>query len=576
MSLTHADHRPRTFIIGLDGATFDLIRPWAAAGKLPTFQKLLHEGVQADLTSVIPPVTPPAWTSFMTGMNPAKHGVFNFIDYLPHDHSIRYTNAAHRQVQTVWKYLSDLGCRVGIVNVPMTYPPERVEGYCISGLDTPDKEADFVHPAWLKAELEQAVGEIYLDPRHLGYMTTDDKRDRVLETLAAIARRRTDMAAYLLRHHPVDVMMLVYTATDTVQHFFWGYMDPDAPLYHTAGAEKYRDAVYDLYRLMDTNMATLLELLPEDCATVVVSDHGGGPVSPHVLHLNQFLAELGLLTYKHSSSGIAGQLFQRLTSGLDEYLRGALAPHQKAWLARRFPSIREKWEARTSSLGRIDWPRTQAYALEVLSFPSEIWLNVAGRTPYGTVAPGAEYERVVAFLTSRLYDLRDEAGKPLIRRVYRKEDVYAGPYMERAPDLVLSWWDAPGIQVRRSTPGAPHASLQHQAAAESTTATWNGTHRLHGMLLLHGPPFRRGVTLPQAHITDIAPTLLYLLGFPVPSEMDGTVLLEAFRDDLVASRPVQYQAGCWAGQPGASAELAFTAQESARIRARLQGLGYID
>src|SRR5918912_2887704 len=111
-------HSPKVLIIGLDGATFDLIKPWAAAGNLPTFAYLLRGGVHADLESTIPPITPPAWTSFMTGVNPGKHGLFNFTEYNTKNLSIRYTNASYRKVPTIWKLLSDLGCKVGIINVP--------------------------------------------------------------------------------------------------------------------------------------------------------------------------------------------------------------------------------------------------------------------------------------------------------------------------------------------------------------------------------------------------------------------------------------------------------------------------
>src|SRR5215510_3512693 len=171
--------RPRVLILGLDGATFDLIKPWVTAGQLPTFKRLLESGTQANLDSTIPPITPPAWTSFMTGMNPGKHGVFNFTKYDPTDHSIRYANASNRRMPTIWQLLSALGWSVGVFNVPMTYPPETVNGFYISGLDTPDKNSDFVYPHWLKQEVEHAVGELYLDPRHLGFMKTDDRRDEI-------------------------------------------------------------------------------------------------------------------------------------------------------------------------------------------------------------------------------------------------------------------------------------------------------------------------------------------------------------------------------------------------------------
>jgi predicted AlkP superfamily phosphohydrolase/phosphomutase len=569
--------QPQLLIIGLDGATFALMKPWVAAGQLPTFKRLLQEGTQADLESTIPPITPPAWTSFMTGMNPGKHGVFNFTEYHPTDHSIRYANAANRKAPTIWQRLSALGRSVGVINVPMTYPPEEVRGFCIAGLDTPDKDADFVYPRWLKKEVEHAVGEIYLDPRHLGYMKTDDRRDKILEALVRIENRRTQIAAYLLKKYPVDVMMLVYTATDTVQHFFWNYLDPAHPSYDPSGAEKYRDAILNVYRAIDADIAILLDAAPPNCPVIVVSDHGGGPVSGRVIHLNQYLHELGLLAYKNGSVGAPQRWLHRGISHLDGYLRGLLSPRQKAALARLLPSLREKWESYATALTMIDWEKTQAYCLEFLAFPSEIWINVAGRTPHGRVKPGADYERVVNVLTERLLALRDEAtGQRLIRRVCRKDEVYHGPYVDYAPDLMFSWWDEAGLEARKSVPGAKHPSLRTYADGRAAlAAAWSGTHRLHGVLVMAGAPFRAGATLAQAHIVDIAPTLLYLLGVPVPTEMDGKVLVDGFEASYVASHPLRYQPGSGLTQARPPAEAAYTMAETAKIQERLKDLGYI-
>ena len=578
MTYSQQTHQPQVLILGLDGATFDLIKPWVASGQLPTFKHLMDTGTQASLESTIPPITPPAWTSFMTGMNPGKHGVFNFTEYHPTDHSIRYANASNRKMPSIWKLLSSLGRSVGVFNVPMTYPPEEVNGFCISGLDTPDKDSDFVYPRWLKQEIEHAVGELYLDPRHLGFMTTDDRRDKILESLIRIENRRTQIAAYLLKKYPVDVMMLVYTATDTAQHFFWNYMDPTHPSHDPSGAEKYRDAILKIYRTIDADIATLLDAIPPECTVIVLSDHGGGAVSGKVIHLNQYLHELGLLAYKNGSTGSPGRLLHRCVSGVDGYLRGCLSPRQKTAIARFFPTLREKWESYATALNVIDWPKTQAYCLEFLAFPSEMWINLEGRTPHGTVKPGADYEKVIELLTENLSSLCDDStGQRLIQKVYRKDEVYQGPYIDQAPDLMFSWWEHGSLESRKSSAGAQHPSLRAYAEArEELAASWSGTHRLQGILLLKGAPFRAGLTLSQAHITDVAPTLLYLLGLPVPTEMDGKVMVDAFDEGFIASHPVEYQENALLMHASRPSAAVYTLQETAKIQERLKDLGYID
>jgi predicted AlkP superfamily phosphohydrolase/phosphomutase len=297
-----------------------------------------------------------------------------------------------------------------------------------------------------------------------------------------------------------------------------------------------------------------------------------------VIHLNQYLHELGVLAYKNGSVGAPSRWLQRRISGLDGYLRGVLSPRQKAAIARLLPALREKWESYATALSLIDWQKTQAYCLEFLAFPSEIWINVEGRTPHGRVKPGSDYEKLVQFLSEQLLNLRDEAtGRRLIRRVYRKDEVYRGPYSEQAPDLMFSWWDEAGLESRKSAPGAKHPSLRLCAeAGEELAAAWSGTHHLHGILLLKGDPFRAGTPLPQAHITDIAPTLLYLLGIPVPAEMDGRVLFEAFDEAFVATHPVHYQQSGLLTHMSQPAEAVYSMAETAKIQERLKDLGYID
>jgi predicted AlkP superfamily phosphohydrolase/phosphomutase len=184
----------------------------------------------------------------------------------------------------------------------------------------------------------------------------------------------------------------------------------------------------------------------------------------------------------------------------------------------------------------------------------------------------------MAFLSAQLGNLQDPAtGKPLIRRVYRKEEVYQGPYLHLAPDMMFSWWEESGLEARKSVPGADHPSLRDNTTGdEMLSASWSGTHRLHGILAMKGGPLRRGEAISTAHITDIAPTLFYLLGIPVPAVMDGKVLLEAFQDEFAAAHPVQYNTASLPAYTESHAETAYTAEESEKIQERLKGLGYID
>ena len=186
-----ADPKRRVFILGWDGATFDLIKPWVAKGHLPTIARLMEAGSHGPLASTQPPMTFPAWSSFMTGKNPGKHGLFDFIEPVAEGQGFRFTNATSRQSETLWGCLSRHGRKVGVLNVPMTYPPEPVNGYLISGLDTPDERSPFLHPQGLREELATNKIEYRIDIQHLGNMRTDRQRDERLHELSEVETLRT-------------------------------------------------------------------------------------------------------------------------------------------------------------------------------------------------------------------------------------------------------------------------------------------------------------------------------------------------------------------------------------------------
>jgi len=572
--------QPKALIIGLDAATFALIKPWAQAGHLPTFQRLLTEGTHGEFLSTIPPVTAPSWTSFMTGKNPGKHGLYDFIEPQPDGYEPRYANARSRFGKTLWEVLSEEGVSVGVLNVPMTYPPVPVRGYMISGLDAPDSSSAITFPPELYQELTDQFGKVSQQIRFLGYLNTDERRTALLRALADMSAHYSAMTQYLIERHPVDVVMVVFTATDTVQHFFWHYMDPAHPQYDAGAAENYRGAILQVYQQMDDIIGQLMACLPADATVALMSDHGGAPTSAREFYLNRYLAELGLLSLRrHSEIWYAPRaLLQSAMKKLDVVFRKTLTPQHKERIASWFPRLRQTWEAHSSGLSQIDWQRTRAYGHEILTHPSGIWINVKGRRPQGIVQPGAEYEALVQWLMARLYELQDPlTGKQLINRVYRKEEIYHGPYLERAPDLTLEWWDGVTFIARRSfTDRATEQAIAYVGGQPITTATWSGSHTLNGILMLWGKPFQVGKQLAPSAIFDLAPTLLYVLGVPIPHDMDGRVLCEAFTEAFAAEHVVLRRQDVEGDQQHSPREETYSEAEAAQMAERLRNLGYIE
>lgn len=565
----------KVLVIGLDGGTWSVIEPLVRAGKVPNLARIMG-GVWGPLESTIPPVTPPAWTSFMTGKNPGKHGLYHFVEPEPGSYRTRYTNAGSRKARTIWSMLSEAGRRVGVVNVPMTFPPEQVDGFMISGMDTPDEASEFIHPRSLVPEIRKAVGPIKLDVRYLGFMHNDPRRQQVLQELHDIDEQRCRMILHLLEREPVEVCMVVYGSTDTTQHYFWHYADPSHYRYDPVGAKVFGNAMEDVYQRLDRQIGVLMERLRDDGVVMVVSDHGFGPTSSKTIYLNRYLAELGLLTYRQNGATGAGGLLSQAVRGMDRRIRGALSSDQKKRLARLFPKLRTKWEASLTAFNAIEWGSTKAYCSEVLASPANIWINVKGRQPEGTVDPGAEYRELVDFLSERLLALKDpETGRRVVERVLRKDEVYEGPYLDQAPDLLLAWWEGKGFSAKTSLPQDQGKPVVGEAAAEvSGRAEWSGTHRLDGVLAVRGSGIKVGAQVTGARIMDLAPTILHILGEPIPDDMDGRVLTEIFDPADIERRPVSYRTAT----PGSEAEesATYSEEEGEMIRKRLQDLGYLE
>ncbi len=565
----------RLLVVGLDGATWTAIEPLVAAGELPHLARVMA-GVRGPLESTLPPVTPPAWTSFMTGKNPGRHGLYHFVEPEPGTYRMRYTNARSRKARTIWRLLSEAGHRVGVVNVPMTFPPEPVEGFMISGMDTPDDTSEFVHPRGLADEIRRSVGRIRLDVRYLGFMSTDARRRLVLRELEEVDEQRLRLVLHLLDRHPVEVLMVVYGSPDTVQHYFWHFADRTHHRHDPRGAAAFGGAIADVYRRLDRHLGALVERLAGDGTVLVVSDHGFGPTSSRVIHLNRYLAQLGVLAYRRDGRAGLTRAAARAVRGLDRLVRGNLSSEQKRRLATLFPGLRVRWESSLTAVDAIDWTATRAYASEVLASPGSIWINLRGRQPQGVVEPGAEYEELVEFLVERLQALKDpESGASLVQRVLRKEDAYAGPYLHLAPDLLLAWWEGDGFSTRRSDPGGLDAAPVTAApAAGGDPSEWSGTHRLHGILAARGPGLRRGARVAGARIMDLAPTVLFLMGEPIPDDMDGRVLTELFDARAPDARPVRYRPAA-ADVEGDGAGT-YSSEEAETVRRRLQELGYVE
>jgi predicted AlkP superfamily phosphohydrolase/phosphomutase len=566
--------KPRLLIVGLDAATFDLISPWIGEGKLPNLAALMKNGAWGRLASILPPITPPAWTSFMTGKNPGKHGIFHFLEARAGTYELTYLNGASRRAKTIWRMLSDAGYTVGTMNIPFTYPPEHLNGFQISGMDTPSEKSPFIYPPELRSELVNLLGRFQLDLRYLGYMSTDPRREQVLAEMDKLDHQWLSASLYLMEKHPADVMMFTFMSIDTVQHHFWQYMDPTHHLHNPAAIERFGDAVLRVYQRLDEAVGQMLQKTSSDTSVLVVSDHGGGPTSDQVVYLNRYLAQLDLLHYRKDERSALNKLTQKVVCGAYTLLRSTLSSRQKSFLARTLPRLRKSFESAVTSFNQIDWTRTKAYCSEVLASPPSIWINLKGVKPRGIVEQ-SEYEPLLKLISDKLKELKDpRTDEPVIKRILRREEIFHGPYANEAADLILDWWETSHFSTSPSFPeNMLDPAVEIRERRPSTESEWGGTHRRDGILIAQGKSFKKGAEIQGARLIDMAPTILYLMGQPVPEDMDGRVLEELFEPAFIAANPVQVggSAGLKGGQ-GAQ----YSDEEAAIVEERLKALGYIE
>lgn len=547
----------KVVVIGFDGATFDILDHLIALGHLPTFKRLIDTGVHGTLTTTIPPITASAWTSFATGKNPGKHGLIDFVVPRGRADDVRAINSTDRRAKAVWELVGEQGLRVGVIGVPITYPPEEVNGFMVSDFTTPSQTAEYTFPTALKAELNELVGEF---PLIASDRAASGKVEDFITDLKVGEGARHRAALHLLRTKEWDLFVFVFYISDMVQHTLMHIIDESHLDYDPCHAEQYRETVRDLYAFLDSKLAEFIAAIPEDALLIIMSDHGHGPAYFH-FHVNTWLHDIGLLHFK---TGLASTL---------KYLmfRAGFTPLNIFGIAQRlglgFLRSRVRMGRRRGfmrnlflSLPDVDWSRTRAFS--VGSF-GQIYVNLAGRWEHGGVDQD-EYEETLQMIEHAAQSFEDpDLKRPVIERVYRRDELFSGPFVDSMPDLIL-----------RST-NLEYICFGHSDFGSNQVLTpivgMTGHHRMDGILIASGKGVQSGRTLEGASIVDIAPTLLYAMGLAVPQDMDGRVLTDVFTEDFAANNPVHFDES---SSLRFSEKFESTEEDEELVRRRLEGLGY--
>jgi len=436
----------KVVVIGPDGTPLSLVKGLIERGELPNFARLFEEGSVRPMTSAIPAVSSVAWSSFMTGKNPGKHGIYGFLDHHPNSYDTYIPNSKTMQSETLWEILSRHGRRVVVMNVPVTYPPREVNGILVGCFLSPKLEKA-TYPPYVGEQLKSMGYRLDVDP----WQARED-RDKFLEDLYYTLEKREEAMNYFMEREEWDFFMLQIMETDRLHHFLWEEMEQDDP--------KYAPAFLKLYHKLDALLGRLHQRLGEDTTLVVMSDHGFTLMKKEVF-INRWLEDHGWLSFTKDPP---------------------------------------------ESLADIH-PESKAYSMD----PGRIFINLRDREPLGSVDPGKEYETLRNQLVESLSGLTDpDSGEPMIERVYRREEIYAGECFPQAPDLVAM----------------PHRGYDLKGSIKKDVLTdrgvITGAHTYDdAMLCIRG----QEIAKEEVAIVDVMPTILQLMGVPIPEDVDGEVLI---------------------------------------------------
>jgi predicted AlkP superfamily phosphohydrolase/phosphomutase len=455
----------RVLVVGLDCAEPTLVLE-RYRGELPTFARLIREGAYGWLASTTPPITVPAWTTMTTGWSPGRLGIYGFRNRRSHGYGdLRIATNADVEAPRIWEVLARAGLSSVVLGVPQTYPPRPFSGWLISSFLAPAFEPRCAHPPGLVAELQREVGEYMLDV--IPFRT--EEKSWLLEQIRRMTRLRFRALRYLLRTRDWRFAMVVEMGVDRLHHGFWRFCDPGHPRYEPGNP--FESAMLDYYKLLDGELAELLDLCGPETAVLVVSDHGAKPLRGGVC-INEWLIREGYLALREPPAGPT-----RLTPEL------------------------------------IDWSRTLAWGEG--GYYGRVFLNVRGREPQGTIPPG-EAPRVRDELARRMREMPGPDGRPLGNVVLLPEEVY--PVVRGIPpDLMVYFGDLDW----RSVGSVGMGDVFTEA---NDTGPDDANHAQEGLFIARGFPGQPTGRLEGLRIADITPTILAAFRLVAPRPQDGAAI----------------------------------------------------
>lgn len=533
----------KTLLIGLDGATFTVLQPFLdGSGEegvvMPFLADMIKNGYSAILKSTNHPLTPPAWTSVVTGRTPGHHGIYDFVRFEDHGDEMFFTlyDARDIRCETLWQIAGREGKNVVSLNFPMMAPPPEISGSLVPGF------VSWKHlrrNTWPTSLYDRIAALEDFDPKELswdferesqiGEAMPDQELYTWVERHLPRDKQWFNIGKHLLDEDSPDLFALMLDGTDKIQHQAWHVLDPEE--WDPASPEslrKVRALVVEYFRQVDGYLADLHKAAGEDCHMVIVSDHGFTG-STKVVRVNKYLESLGYLTYRASDGSEA---------------------------ARRRDM---------ANFANLDWEKTKAFC-PTPSSNGIVIRQQSAQNPNGVAED--EYEWFRDKLIADLLAMTDaETGEKVITDVLKREDAFPGQAMENAPDLTLILCDHGFVSVKNLDPQV------------ITRPTPIGTHHPDGIFFMSGPGVQamRGG---EMSIVDTTAVVAHAMGLDIPEEFEGVVPGTLYSQEWLADHPVRVAGhakdGAGTAKAASDDDEEISDDQREEMLAQLRLLGYLE
>jgi len=537
-------NRDPIFLIGLDGAETSLVQKWSEEGYLPTISSLINRGCWGMLNSTGDICSGTVWPSFITGLSPIEHGVFyGHREFKCGTYQIFKRYADQTKGAHFWHWISRAGKRIAIFDVPHTYPLSGLNGIQIVswGAFAPDWKVSSWPPELVK-EVTTRFGKHPLSGWYERMPETVEEYEDLYDKLISGVKKRAEISTYLLEKETWDIFLMVFSETHWAGHLLWHLVDDKHEFYKPNLPETIKNSVRNLYCAIDSTISKLMENYP-NATFLIFSLEGMGPnySGNHLLPEILNRLNMGRTVENDGRSAPLSNLTQKITQLMPGRTIGSkvirnvesLIPFGVIELIKKTipQNIWDNWTRRLVYAGN-DWRSSKAFIIPG-EFSGAIRVNLKGREPDGLVEPGNEYDSLCDQLVEKLGSLVNvDTGECAVEEVVRLDRVFQTENIEQFPDVVVKW--AGDVPIRELY--SPHIGTVSGESHEIRS----GAHRPKGFLIASGKNICRGKTIDEGHTMDIAPTILYLMGQPVPRGLDGKVLAEIFKDEFKVNTPVRY------------------------------------